>query len=44
MRAVVQLVIVGYILDYVFGYKNPIFITLLLLFMMFNASYNAAKR
>lgn len=44
IRAVVQLVIVGYILDYVFGYKNPVFTTLLLLFMIFNASLNASKR
>ncbi|MCL1632020.1 iron export ABC transporter permease subunit FetB [Sporolactobacillus sp. CPB3-1] len=44
IRAVVQLVAVGYILDFVFGYKNPAFTTLLLLFMTFNASYNAAKR
>lgn len=44
VRAVVQLVIVGYILEYVFGLKNPVFTTLLLLFMIFNAAYNAAKR
>lgn len=44
VRAVVQLVLVGYILEYVFGYKNPVFTTLLLLFMIFNAAYNAAKR
>lgn len=44
IRAVVQLVAVGYVLEYVFGFKNPIFTTLLLLFMTFNAAYNAAKR
>ncbi len=44
IRAVVQLVAVGYVLEYVFGFKNPIFTTLLLLFMIFNAAYNAAKR
>lgn len=44
VRAVVQLVIVGYILDYVFGLESPVFTTLLLLFMIFNASHNAAKR
>lgn len=44
VRAIVQLVIVGYILEYVFGFKNPVFTTLLLLFMIFNAAYNAAKR
>jgi len=44
VRAVVQLVIVGYILEYVFGLENPVFTTLLLLFMIINAAYNAAKR
>lgn len=44
IRAVVQLIIVGYILNYIFGLKNPIFTTLLLAFMTFNAAYNAAKR
>lgn len=44
IRAVVQLVIVGYILKYIFGFKNPFFTTLLLLFMIFNAAKNAAKR
>lgn len=43
-RAVVQLVIVGYVLEYIFGLNNPAFTTLLLLFMTFNAAYNAAKR
>ena len=44
VRAVVQLVAVGYVLEYIFGYKNPVFTTLLLLFMIFNAALNAAKR
>lgn len=44
VRAVVQLVLVGFVLEYVFGFRNPVFTTLLLLFMIFNASYNAAKR
>ncbi|MDP4181625.1 MAG: iron export ABC transporter permease subunit FetB [Bacillota bacterium] len=44
IRAIVQLIIVGYILEFVFGSKSPVFITLLLLFMIFNASYNASKR
>lgn len=44
IRAIVQLVIVGYILEFVFGYKNPIFTTLLLLFMIVNAAHNATKR
>lgn len=44
VRAVVQLIIVGYVLEYIFGFKNPVFTTLLLIFMIFNAAYNAAKR
>ncbi len=44
VRAIIQLVIVGYILEYIFGLKNPVYTTLLLLFMIFNAAYNAAKR
>jgi len=44
IRAVIQLVAVGYVLEYIFGFKSPVFTTLLLLFMTFNAAYNAAKR
>lgn len=44
VRAVVQLVVVGYILEYVFGHRSPVFTTLLLFFMIFNAAYNASKR
>ncbi|SFG17091.1 ABC transporter permease [Sporolactobacillus nakayamae] len=44
IRAVIQLIAVGYVLNYVFGVKNPLFTTFLLLFMTFNAAYNAAKR
>jgi putative ABC transport system permease protein len=44
IRAVVQLVAVGFVLEYVFGSRNPAFTTLLLLFMTYNAAYNAAKR
>lgn len=44
IRAVIQLTVVGYILNYIFGLKNPLFTTFLILFMLFNASYNAAKR
>ncbi len=43
-RAVIQLIIVGYILEYIFDQKSPIFTTFLLVFMIFNAAYNAAKR
>lgn len=44
LRAIVQLVAVGYVLNFIFGLKNPLFTTFILLFMAFNASYNAAKR
>ncbi|MDO5022249.1 MAG: iron export ABC transporter permease subunit FetB [Eubacteriales bacterium] len=44
LRAIVQLVAVGYVLEYIFGLDNPLFTTLLISFMIFNASYNAAKR
>lgn len=43
-RAVIQLTLVGYVLNYIFGLKSPIFTTLLLLFMTFNAAQNAAQR
>ena len=44
LRAIVQLVAVGYVLQYVFGLHSPWFTTLLLLFMIFNAAVNANKR
>lgn len=44
LRAVIQLVVIGYILNFIFGLKSPFFTTLLLIFMIFNASINAAKR
>ncbi len=44
IRAVIQLFLVGYLLDYIFGMENPMFTTLLVLVMIFNASVNAAKR
>ncbi len=44
VRAIIQLIIVGYILEYVFGFESPVFTTVLLLFMLFNAAFNAAKR
>lgn len=43
-RAVIQLVAVGFVLEWVFGMDSPWFTTLLLLFMTVNAAYNAAKR
>ncbi|RCX14347.1 putative ABC transport system permease protein [Anaerobacterium chartisolvens] len=44
IRSIIQLIAVGYVLEYVFGFKSPVFTTLLLIFMIFNAAYNAAKR
>lgn len=44
IRAVVQLVAVGFVLEWVFGMNSPWFTTFLLLFMTVNAAYNAAKR
>lgn len=44
LRAIVQLIIVGYILNIIFGLKSPVFTTILLMVITFNASYNAAKR
>lgn len=39
-----QLLVVGYLLNYIFGLKNPVCTTLLLLFMALNGAYNAGKR
>lgn len=44
IRAVIQLTLVGFVLNYLFGLKNPIFTTLLLLFMLINAAINASNR
>lgn len=44
IRAVVQLVVVGYLLNYIFGLKSPLFTSFLLLFMTYNGAYNAARR
>lgn len=44
VRAVLQLVAVGFVLEWVFGMDSPWFTTLLLLFMIANAAQNAAKR
>lgn len=43
-RAIIQLTAIGFILETLFGLENPLFTTFLLLFMIFNAAYNAAKR
>lgn len=44
VRAVVQLVIVGYVLDVIFGLQSPIFTVLLVLIMIVNAALNTKKR
>lgn len=44
LRAVVQLVIVGYILDTIFGLQSPIFTIILILIMVMNAAINTKKR
>ncbi|WAD33081.1 iron efflux ABC transporter permease subunit FetB [Citrobacter braakii] len=43
-RAVVQLIIVGYVLKYIFGVNHRILTLLMVLFICFNAAYNAQKR
>ena len=44
LRAIVQLIIVGYILDVIFGLKNPICTLILILIMIVNAAVNTKKR
>ncbi|MFV0466241.1 MAG: ABC transporter permease [Lachnospiraceae bacterium] len=44
IRAVCQLIVVGYLLSYIFDVDSYIFTTLLLLFMILNAAYNSAHR
>jgi putative ABC transport system permease protein len=44
LRAVVQLIAIGYVLEFIFGQKSVWFTSLLLLFMIINAAYNAARR
>lgn len=44
IRAVIQLTLVGYVLNYIFGLKSYAFTTLLMIFMIFNAAMNARKR
>ncbi|WP_337263546.1 MULTISPECIES: iron efflux ABC transporter permease subunit FetB [unclassified Serratia (in: enterobacteria)] len=43
-RAVVQLIIVGYVLKSIFALNNDILTVLMVLFICFNAAYNAQKR
>lgn len=44
VRAVIQLLAVGYILEYIFGLENPWFVSLVVVAMILSASFNAAKR
>ncbi|WP_058911257.1 iron efflux ABC transporter permease subunit FetB [Entomohabitans teleogrylli] len=43
-RAVVQLIIVGYVLKYIFELNNAALTILMVLFICFNAAWNAKKR
>lgn len=43
-RAIIQLIIVGYILDVIFGLEKPIYIVILVLIMIINAASNTKKR
>jgi len=44
IRSAVQLLLVGYVLQFIFNTSNPLFITMILVLMISIASYNAAKR
>lgn len=44
LRAILQLVIVGYILEFIFGVQNPVFTIGLLGVMIFNAAFNTKQR
>lgn len=44
IRAIIQLIIVGYILDVIFGLEKPIFSIILVLIMIINAAVNTKKR
>ncbi|PWD17445.1 iron export ABC transporter permease subunit FetB [Salmonella enterica subsp. enterica serovar Rubislaw] len=43
-RAVIQLIIVGYVLKYIFGVNHAVLTLLMVLFICFNAAWNAQKR
>lgn len=43
-RAIIQLIIVGYILNLIFGLEKPIFTVLLVIIMIVNAAINTRKR
>lgn len=44
VRAVVQLVLVGYVLDVIFGLDNDFYTIILVLIMIINAAFNTKKR
>ena len=44
LRAIIQLIFVGYILDFIFGLENTIFTMILVVIMIFNAALNTKKR
>ena len=44
VRAVIQLIIVGYVLKYIFNVNHAVLTLLMVLFICFNAAYNAQKR
>ncbi|KGO31895.1 ABC transporter permease [Oenococcus alcoholitolerans] len=44
IRAIIQLTIVGYLLTYIIKVNNAIFTVVMVLLIIFNASWNAAKR
>ncbi len=44
VRAIIQLVIVGYLLDFIFGLEKPIYTVILILVMIFNAALNTKKK
>lgn len=44
LRAIIQLSLVGYLLDYIFGLESLVAVIALLAFMVLNAAYNASKR
>ena len=43
-RAIVQLIIVGYVLKYIFNVDHAVLTLLMVLFICFNAAWNAKKR
>lgn len=44
VRAIIQLLVIGYILDKIFGMKNPLFTIILVVIMIFNAAINTKNR